>query len=82
MARRRPSGDGIGRTSNNIAKGNRPAAFAVPSLAQSRAGRVSVEREAAIKEGNREANNGYPWFEDMNRADVYRACMAQHGQAE
>jgi hypothetical protein len=65
-----------------IAAGLSIATFPVPSLAQSRANRVSTEREAAIAECNHEANGEYPWYEDMNRADAYRACMTRHAQAE
>jgi hypothetical protein len=65
-----------------LAVGLSVATFALPSLARPRADHVDhlgAARGAAIEECSREANGEYPWFEDMNRAEAYRACMARHG---
>jgi len=71
------------------------AACATPSLAQirtehpaastspfGRSEHAGVTRALVVEECNRFAASEYPWFEDVNRADAYRACMAEHGQAE
>ena len=57
-------------------------ACAAPALAQTRIDHVRAARAFVIQECNRAATGEYPWFEDVNRADAYRACMAEHGQPE
>jgi hypothetical protein len=43
---------------------------------------ASAARSEAITTCNREADSAYPWYEDMQRAEVYRACMSEHHQPE
>ena len=57
-------------------------ACASPGHAQTRTDHPGATRAEVINECNRFAASEYPWFEDVNRADAYRACMAEHGQPE
>src|SRR5262249_6894894 len=57
-------------------------ACASPGHAQTRTDHPGATRAEAIDECNRSATSAYPWFEDVSRADAYRACMAEHGQPE
>jgi hypothetical protein len=74
------------KASLGLAMGLCAAVFASPSFAQSRQNQnqshESTAREAVIQECNREAQQDFPWFEDMNRATAYKACMMSHGQPE
>jgi hypothetical protein len=57
-----------------------------PAFAQTNGDRMSAERAAAIRECNRDAakypNYLYGYLYGDFEIDVYRACMAQHGQRE
>jgi len=57
-------------------------ACASPGHAQTRTDHAGATRAEVIYECNRAAASEYPWFEDVNRADAYRVCMAEHGQPE
>jgi hypothetical protein len=60
-------------------------AFASPSMAQRREehpDHISAARAAAIHECNLTAVSRFGWFENGNRDQVYRACMAEHGERE
>jgi len=59
-----------------------PHHAAAPSAAASPIDHADATRASALHDCNRFAAGEYPWFEDVNRADAYRACMAEHGQPE
>jgi hypothetical protein len=67
-----------------LALGLCTAVFASPALAQSRQDQrhVTATRSVVMQECNREAEQDFPWYEDMNRAAAYKACMMSHGQPE
>ena len=44
--------------------------------------RMPESRASALRECNESANKGYPEKDSGMRLSMYRACMAQHGQAE
>jgi hypothetical protein len=72
------------KVSLGLAMGLCAAVFASPSFAQSRQDQrhVAATRSVIMQECNREAQQDFPWFEDMNRAAAYKACMMSHGQPE
>ena len=59
-----------------------PHHAAAPSAAASPIDHADATRASALHDCNRFAAGEYPWFEDVNRADAYRACMAEHGRPE
>jgi hypothetical protein len=74
------------KVSLGLAMGLCAAVFAAPSFAQPRQDQnqshETAARAAVMQECNREAQQDFPWFEDMNRAAAYKARMMSHGQPE
>ena len=81
------------RTIVALAIGLFVATSMAPGVAQTRAHRGEAARAEARHQGEAtrsavmqqctgQANAEYPWFEDMNRTEAYRACMAAHGEPE
>jgi hypothetical protein len=66
-----------------LALGLITSASTAPAFAQTKGNRMTAARAAAIRECNRAAAAyPIPTYAVTFEIDVYRACMAQHGQQE
>jgi len=58
------------------------AAVASPAVAQRNNNEVSASRAADLRECNSGAQGYYDYNWGVRQSDIYRACMAEHGQPE
>jgi hypothetical protein len=58
------------------------AAVASPAVAQRNNNEASAARAADLRECNSQAQGYYDYNWGVRQSDIYRACMADHGQPE
>ena len=65
-----------------LAFGIAVAAVASPAVAQRNNNEVSAARAADLRECSSQAQGYYDYNWGVRQSDIYRACMAEHGQPE
>jgi hypothetical protein len=65
-----------------LALGIAVAAVASPAVAQRNDNEVSAARAADLRDCNSRAQGYYDYNWGVRQSDIYRACMADHGQPE
>jgi hypothetical protein len=65
-----------------LAFGIAVAAVASPAIAQRNNDEVSAARAADLRECNSRAQGYLDYNWGVRQSDIYRACMAEHGQPE
>jgi hypothetical protein len=73
---------GLGKPLAVFAVGLAVSALASPSFAQRSGAQMSAVRAAAIRECNIRCQKFTQHTWGVTQIDIYRACMAEHGQPE